>query len=981
MGGKEIGEPSQTQMGEGRTTRGRGKNLKARLAWCEVRSQECLGMPIRDIGRKQGAQVQRLVPSQTPITAQGQQLSELDGALEPPVATGRKNVNYSREKVPKITPGVGQVSGADLIRRKKRCGSQGHDLGCLRGHGAGQESPGMVLHILSLISEQDRTNLKGRYPWLSSIGGNCTIREQAGVKSKTGKHSDLCQAREQEAGAGGAKGRLTTLAAGWSEQILGRGEVAEKGPLNDRAKGRRPRSGAGARKDSFRSEKDRTEYISTSSSATTSIQGCEVKAQLRSEKATKGAHENQGLGGHGFKKTKGGCPGLKSCGGSTSTSGEEQGLGHGLKKTRGGGSGVKSAVENAGEEQSPVLGNKKTRSGGLGVKPSVESTGEEQGLGHKFKKTRGGNPGVKSPGERPSPTGEEQGLGPGYKKNRNGGPTAKSGVENAGPSGEEQGLGLGYKKTRGGGPAVKSAVENPGPNEEEQQEAEDQPFPDQQTEEKSELIEKESTDPDNMEQPETPSSQEVQGPQIIWMSPQRAEENSEQFEDNILDQNFQLSSKNEEGTPLLLIPLPLEKLSSDSSYIQSSPTPMQPEGGEDAPKAQLMQSPPVLPLHLPGDLDLPEKDNMKEGTDEEWKEEEEESFPTWQLQAWGTTSWKAIVSNSTQASSSSLVPSDPEKNCKKTELPQNLDRPNSKPRPMTASSGRRLDSSAQPLSSNTYRKDSKSPPITSSFKEWKGDILSQKQEEAFREYFKFFCGPGEIDIHCLKTTLSLVGIPRTQDEMADALTSADVNGDGHVDFKDFLYVLTDTHRFCRSVEQNNSPLSNVRNPHTLLFEILSQLVEMLALPEASMEEITNYYQKKMKFMSKYKEHAVNGTRPSHPHKRAFSRTSDMSPQEQKVLNVMDRIKRQNQPFLQSPYAAQGISYSLCPRLDKKAARRRQGSHIVLEEYKPIDMTTDFRTFFQMGSKGGRELNPTLRKWLVPICTHCWEPLALFHTSD
>ncbi|XP_036602760.1 collagen alpha-1(VII) chain-like isoform X3 [Trichosurus vulpecula] len=675
MGGKEIGEPSRAQMGEGRTTRGRGKHLRARLAWCE------------------GVQVQRLVPSQTPISTQGQQLAELDGVPEPPVATSRRNVNYSRERVPKFTPGVSQ----------------------------------MVLHILSLISEQDRANLKGRYPWLDSIGGSGTTREQAGVKPQTGKHLELFQAREQEAGAGGARARLTTLAPGGSEQTLGREEAAEKGPLNDRAKRRRPRSGTGAGKDCFRSEKVRTDYISTSASASTtmSVQGCEVKAQLHLEKSAKGCHENQGPG-HGFKKSRGGGPGLKSGVGSTGPSGEEQGLGRGFKKTKGGGSGVKSGVESAGEEQGLGPGYKKTRGGSSGVKSGVESAGEEQGLGpgykktkcwgtslksgventgpngeeqglgHRLKKTRGGGSAVKSAVERAGPSEEEQGPGPGYKKTRSGGLAVKSGVESAGPSGEEQALGLGckktrgggsgvksgvesaglsgreqglkpgYKKTKGGGSAVKSAAESTGPSGEEQgvgpghkktrggspvlksgvegagpsgeeqgtgpvfwktkreipglrssvesavpsgeeqvsdsrqmKELEDQPFPDQQTEDKGELTEKELAGPDHVGRPGTQSSQAVRGPEIVWTSTRKAEV-AEQFEDDTPDQSFQTRSEDKEGSPLLSTPLPMERPSSDSSYTQPSSASRQPEEGEEAPKVQLVQSPAVPPVHRPG---------------------------------------------------------------------------------------------------------------------------------------------------------------------------------------------------------------------------------------------------------------------------------------------------------------------------------------------------------------------------------------------
>ncbi|KAF7466533.1 Hypothetical predicted protein [Marmota monax] len=109
---------------------------------------------------------------------------------------------------------------------------------------------------------------------------------------------------------------------------------------------------------------------------------------------------------------------------------------------------------------------------------------------------------------------------------------------------------------------------------------------------------------------------------------------------------------------------------------------------------------------------------------------------------------------------------------------------------------------------------------------------------AFRSYFEIFNGPGEVDAQSLKNMLLLVGFSLTPAQVEDVLVSADVDGDGHVDFKDFLAVMTDSKRFFCSVEQNALANMAPPNPHTLLFEILSLLVEMLALPEAALEEIT-----------------------------------------------------------------------------------------------------------------------------------------------
>ncbi|KAI5139591.1 Spermatogenesis-Associated Protein 21 [Manis pentadactyla] len=108
---------------------------------------------------------------------------------------------------------------------------------------------------------------------------------------------------------------------------------------------------------------------------------------------------------------------------------------------------------------------------------------------------------------------------------------------------------------------------------------------------------------------------------------------------------------------------------------------------------------------------------------------------------------------------------------------------------------------------------------------------------SFCSYFAIVNGHGEVDAQSLENFLLLVGISLTPAQVEDALMSADVDRDGHAGFKDFLAVMTDTERFC-SVEQNSLKDMAPPNPYTLLFEILSLLVEMLALPETALEEIT-----------------------------------------------------------------------------------------------------------------------------------------------
>ncbi|ELW68585.1 Spermatogenesis-associated protein 21 [Tupaia chinensis] len=252
--------------------------------------------------------------------------------------------------------------------------------------------------------------------------------------------------------------------------------------------------------------------------------------------------------------------------------------------------------------------------------------------------------------------------------------------------------------------------------------------------------------------------------------------------------------------------------------------------------------------------------------------------------------------------------------------------------------------------------------------------LTLKQEEAFRIYFEIFDGPGEVDAQSLENILLLVGFSVTPAQVEDALMSADVDGDGHVDFRDFLAVMTDTRRFFCSVEQNTLADMAPQNPHTLLFEILSLLVEMLALPEAALEEITNYYQKKLKegtYRVREMESAIGQLRSRKKLHYNLQHT-ELEISERRVFRILNRLKPQNYATnLQSPYA-QVPCIPLCPQLDKKMVRRKQGNHYVLDQCPPASLGPDIRSrFFQPGPQGSRENSSDGKKWLssVPARMH------------
>uniref|UniRef100_A0A8C2UQ83 EF-hand domain-containing protein n=1 Tax=Chinchilla lanigera TaxID=34839 RepID=A0A8C2UQ83_CHILA len=245
---------------------------------------------------------------------------------------------------------------------------------------------------------------------------------------------------------------------------------------------------------------------------------------------------------------------------------------------------------------------------------------------------------------------------------------------------------------------------------------------------------------------------------------------------------------------------------------------------------------------------------------------------------------------------------------------------------------------------------------------------------AFRSYFEIFNGPGEVDTQSLKNILVLVGFSLTPAQVEAALLSADVNGDGHVDFKDFLAVMTDTRRFFCSMEQNAMTNVAAPNPHTLLFEILSLLVEMLALPEAVLEEITSYYQKKLKegtCKAREMPSAIGQLRSQKQVTYNHQQADRLEAPERRVLSILSRLK-QNASDLQSPYA-QVPCVPLYPRLNKKMAHRKQGSHSMLNQCAPASLSPSTHRshrslFFQSGPPGSREHSSDGGKWLSSLPT-------------
>ncbi|XP_058417271.1 EF-hand calcium-binding domain-containing protein 3 isoform X2 [Diceros bicornis minor] len=125
--------------------------------------------------------------------------------------------------------------------------------------------------------------------------------------------------------------------------------------------------------------------------------------------------------------------------------------------------------------------------------------------------------------------------------------------------------------------------------------------------------------------------------------------------------------------------------------------------------------------------------------------------------------------------------------------------------------------------------------------------LNTSQMQAFQVAYNFFNKDktGCIDLHGMMCTLAKLGMNLTKHDVYNELRCADIDRDGKVNFSDFIKVLTDKNRFLKAVvPEKETCLDLAGNPGILLFEILSKLVEISALPRKAITEIVSYFRRK-----------------------------------------------------------------------------------------------------------------------------------------
>ena len=133
--------------------------------------------------------------------------------------------------------------------------------------------------------------------------------------------------------------------------------------------------------------------------------------------------------------------------------------------------------------------------------------------------------------------------------------------------------------------------------------------------------------------------------------------------------------------------------------------------------------------------------------------------------------------------------------------------------------------------------------------------LTKKQVDAFKEVFNLFDlnGGGTIDADELEKALNSVDIKLTQAEIMDVLTVIDDDGNGEIDFNEFLNLMTSTEKFLENIDGSHD-----NNSQSLLFSALTKFMRKTAL--SSLTEIEWYYHKKERKYPHVVAHYAAGAR-------------------------------------------------------------------------------------------------------------------------
>ncbi|XP_073537167.1 EF-hand calcium-binding domain-containing protein 3 [Phyllobates terribilis] len=198
----------------------------------------------------------------------------------------------------------------------------------------------------------------------------------------------------------------------------------------------------------------------------------------------------------------------------------------------------------------------------------------------------------------------------------------------------------------------------------------------------------------------------------------------------------------------------------------------------------------------------------------------------------------------------------------------------------------------------------------------------------------------------MQFSLNTMGIYLTHQDAFEALKSADIDGDGKVNFSDFLAVLTDNQRFLITLDRKRLlPVSEQEYLDTVLFDAISRLLQKSCLPAKSTAEIEKYYQEKFEAIPQFPKKKMS---KSHVIGNFASDARIMGITDKQLVHCLKQMKINKGPCASSAYDVIPC-VPLSSRKEKKLSGHPQLHRLMQKtiykghkETSDVDMQTDVR---------------------------------------
>uniref|UniRef100_H2YYC3 EF-hand domain-containing protein n=1 Tax=Ciona savignyi TaxID=51511 RepID=H2YYC3_CIOSA len=130
-------------------------------------------------------------------------------------------------------------------------------------------------------------------------------------------------------------------------------------------------------------------------------------------------------------------------------------------------------------------------------------------------------------------------------------------------------------------------------------------------------------------------------------------------------------------------------------------------------------------------------------------------------------------------------------------------------------------------------------------------LLTRKQQFAFYEAFEFFDHRRNGRISCdeFVETLRRVGVPVNKEVVYDLIVAQDENGNGEMDFEEYLNFMTNEDIFMSLIGGNQEP-GKPDDKNVLMYQVMSKFIKRSVLAESQRAEIVGYYTRKLRKVAK-----------------------------------------------------------------------------------------------------------------------------------